>query len=344
MAATSQLNGGAYPPTVHHSERRISTDDARAFIDAFLIASRDDASLHPTAVLTEQGPVATDTAGTTSLALHHLERVAKGLAGERLGVDTMKFGGSGGIMGVGDESGIEEGTTMAVVEDEELGGELENGAGDADEENEYDGRNGNAGGEEVAEGAAVQSTGKKQEKQLFDWQELSDFEREQEIVSGDVGQENTAAATETKKVPKVKNAEETEVDKDREKRQAKKTKKKRKAEEVQESVAPTPYGKKAEKRKRVKESQSTPISKHGPASKQHEPSSNGKKVDKKKHRDSERGTPAVKSVAAPPTNDVQPASTSQQVDRDTRKEEKKARREAAKKQKEAKRQSGAADG
>lgn len=86
----------SYPPIRHHSSQRISTQQAQQLLAEFLEETTTDASLHPNALLTENGPI-TPSSGSTGLVLHNLKRVEAGLRGEHLAADlTFKdFGGEG---------------------------------------------------------------------------------------------------------------------------------------------------------------------------------------------------------------------------------------------------------
>ncbi|KAL8706458.1 MAG: hypothetical protein Q9201_000513 [Fulgogasparrea decipioides] len=86
----------AYPPIRHHSSQRISTHRAQQLLAQYLEDTITDASLHPNALLTENGPV-NPASGSTGLVLHNLKRVEAGLRGEHLSADlTFKnFGGEG---------------------------------------------------------------------------------------------------------------------------------------------------------------------------------------------------------------------------------------------------------
>ena len=73
----------AYPPHVHHSTECITPAGALSLLSAYLTAATKDASLHPSALLTENGPT-TPSSGTqnTGLVFHNLKRVEAGLRGE----------------------------------------------------------------------------------------------------------------------------------------------------------------------------------------------------------------------------------------------------------------------
>lgn len=84
----------ANPPLRKHTTRRIPRSAALNFISSYLRASRTNPSLHPDALLTESGPLASKTDGLT---LHNLRRIEAGLRGDNLGADLTfsKFGGQG---------------------------------------------------------------------------------------------------------------------------------------------------------------------------------------------------------------------------------------------------------
>ncbi|KAL8749640.1 MAG: hypothetical protein Q9199_007561 [Rusavskia elegans] len=86
----------AYPPILLQGSRRISPSHAQQLLSEFLEATTTDPSLHPNALLTENGPVVASS-GSTGLVLHNLKRVEAGLRGEHLAADlTFKnFGGEG---------------------------------------------------------------------------------------------------------------------------------------------------------------------------------------------------------------------------------------------------------
>ncbi|KAL8701419.1 MAG: hypothetical protein Q9224_000517 [Gallowayella concinna] len=80
----------------HHSSQRILPSRALELLAAFLEATTTDTSLHPNALLTEDGPI-NASSGSTGLVLHNLKRVEAGLRGEHLAADlTFKdYGGEG---------------------------------------------------------------------------------------------------------------------------------------------------------------------------------------------------------------------------------------------------------
>ena len=146
----------AYPPAVHHSSTHISTSEALSLLSSYLEATTTDPSLHPSAHLTEQGPVAPPSGSNTGLVLHNLRRVEAGLWGENLGEDLTfrKYGGNG----------LPELMPNGVAEDA----------------SEY-----------VRRDASYKDNGNVDME--GEWQDKAEFERQQEVVQGDIGnRDNTA--------------------------------------------------------------------------------------------------------------------------------------------------------
>ncbi|KAL8954068.1 MAG: hypothetical protein Q9222_000125 [Ikaeria aurantiellina] len=75
-----------YPPIRHHSFRLIDPSHAQRLVAEFLEQAATDHSLHPNALLTENGPV-NPTSNSTGLVLHNLKRIEAGLRGEHLAAD-----------------------------------------------------------------------------------------------------------------------------------------------------------------------------------------------------------------------------------------------------------------
>ncbi|KAI9767573.1 MAG: hypothetical protein M1840_005610 [Geoglossum simile] len=74
----------SYPPSVSHPPRPISPSEALSQIQNYLTLSITDTSLHPSAQLTERGPVADlSSSSAGGLVLHNLRRIEAGLRGER---------------------------------------------------------------------------------------------------------------------------------------------------------------------------------------------------------------------------------------------------------------------
>lgn len=141
----------SYPPAVHHSSIPVPTSEALSLLSAYLEATTTDPSLHPSAHLTEHGPVAPSSGPDTGLVLHNLRRVEAGLRGENLGEDLtfQKYGGGGlpELMpnGVAEDAGVH-------IYQEQAGVAMEGG-----------------------------------------WQDKAEFERQQEVVQGDIGKRDNAA-------------------------------------------------------------------------------------------------------------------------------------------------------
>ena len=85
----------AYPPHRLHSSRAVPPSEALKLLSTYLESAATDASLHPNALLTENGPISQGT--SAGLVLHNLKRVEAGLRGEHLGADLSlaEFGGDG---------------------------------------------------------------------------------------------------------------------------------------------------------------------------------------------------------------------------------------------------------
>ncbi|KAL8695510.1 MAG: hypothetical protein Q9218_000088 [Villophora microphyllina] len=83
-------NFNCFPPTHHHSAKRITTHDAQQLLAEFLKQTAKDASRHSDALSTDPPPV-------TPLVLHNLKRVHAGLQGQHLAADLSfkSFGGEG---------------------------------------------------------------------------------------------------------------------------------------------------------------------------------------------------------------------------------------------------------
>ncbi|KAI4160514.1 MAG: hypothetical protein L6R39_000220 [Caloplaca ligustica] len=85
----------AHPPIHHHSSECISPSQAQQLLAGFLEETTMDPSLHPNAILTEDGPV--NRSSSMGLVLHNLKRVEAGLRGELLAADLSfkRFDGEG---------------------------------------------------------------------------------------------------------------------------------------------------------------------------------------------------------------------------------------------------------
>lgn len=183
----------AYPPYRLHSSTQVSPSRAHFLLSAYLEATATDASLHPNALLTENGPITPSSGSSTGLVLHTLKRVEAGLRGEHLAADLTfeKFGGNG---------------LPELVP-------------------------GNAGN------AVVTADGSQMEHQNGEveggWQDKEEFEREQELVEGDIGDRDNAVEggfeEEGGKVPMVKTIPTKRLKEKEERKKAKKERRKQMA-------------------------------------------------------------------------------------------------------------------
>lgn len=157
----------SYPPIHHHSTTRISQPKALNFLSAYLEAANTDPSLHPNAMLTQKGPATPSAGPNTGLVLHNLNRIEAGLGGEHLGAD-LTFQNYGGE----GQPDMMVGNTIAGANEIPIGG--------LDRQ-----------GQELEGG----------------WQDKEEFEREQEIVEGEIGKRdnaiNGASGEKGGRVPKV---------------------------------------------------------------------------------------------------------------------------------------------
>ena len=143
----------SFPPHQHHATRRVSPSEAVTLLSTYLHQAITDPSLHPNALLTEDGPITPSTGSTTGLILHNLERLEAGLRGERLATEQASLT-RGDINGQSNMNGIIDHPDSKGVE------------GRIDEE-----------GERVMG---------------MDWQDRGEFEREQDIVQGEIGLRDNA--------------------------------------------------------------------------------------------------------------------------------------------------------
>ena len=158
-----------FPPTHHHSHHRIPLSHAHTLVAAYLSASATDPSLHPNALLTENGPITPNAGSNTGLVLHNLKRVEAGLRGEYLGAY------------------LELGKKGALLED------LDGALGVVDDTTKRNEERGMSG--EGRTGGTVEAE--------EDWQDRSEFEREQEDLQGEIG-EREHGGPDGVAVPKVK--------------------------------------------------------------------------------------------------------------------------------------------
>ena len=180
----------AYPPHRLHSSTQVSPSHALSLLSAYLEATATDPSLHPNALLTENGPITPSSGSSTGLVLHTLKRVEAGLRGEHLAADLKfeKLGGDGlpELMPGKAEQPL---ATVAGSQIEQPNGALES-----------------------------------------EWQDKEEFEREQEVVGGDIGDRDNAIEggfeEEGGKVPMVKTVSTKSMKEKEERKKAKKEKRK----------------------------------------------------------------------------------------------------------------------
>ena len=147
----------AYPPIHHHSTTRISPSAALSLLSTYLEATETDPSLHPNAILTENGPFTPASGTSIGLILHNLKRVEAGLKGEHLDADlTFEDGG--------------EGLPDSTV-----------------------GENAVAGSNDALTGGQGKRNGQMQGQSWEgEWQDKEEFEREQDIMNGEIGRRDNA--------------------------------------------------------------------------------------------------------------------------------------------------------
>jgi hypothetical protein len=191
----------AYPPCKIHSSKPITQSDALKLVSSYLEAAATDPSLHPNALLTESGPVSSNSGANLGLVLHNLQRVQAGLRGEYLEpeIDLTGFGG---------EIGTIEATDVPVL-----------GASAAD--------NG-----VISEGAPVVAGQQKDE-----WQDKEEFEREQGVDQGELGSQITARREQLSNATGIPNVAKTKTSGDKEDR--KKRKKERRQQEKRDKMSKT---------------------------------------------------------------------------------------------------------
>ncbi|MCJ1351547.1 MAG: hypothetical protein MMC33_001531 [Icmadophila ericetorum] len=159
----------SFPPTRAHTSKPVAPSEALSLLQAYLLASASDPSLHPNALLTEEGPISATAGSETGLVLHNLRRVEAGLRGEHLEADLSleKFGATSSTQKLSGRGIASPGTARAL--------------------------------EDVPEGTFVDENMGEQ-----GWQSKEDFEREQELVESDgEGQLAVRESRRTDNVPKV---------------------------------------------------------------------------------------------------------------------------------------------
>ncbi|MCJ1245162.1 hypothetical protein MMC30_002363 [Trapelia coarctata] len=178
----------SFPPHRLHSSRPVAPSEALSLLSSYLETAETEPYLQPNALLTEGGPISASSGPNTGLILHNLKRVEAGLRGEHLSADLeLDKMDSDGQADQGLNTTEDALTTTAIT--------TANGDG------------------------AVNIADMGQEG----WQEKAEFEHEQVITVGDVGERAEAIPLiqkEDVKVPKIKETTATGDRKDR-KRQKK---------------------------------------------------------------------------------------------------------------------------
>lgn len=187
----------SHPPHILHSSTPIPPSEALTLLSAYLKAAESDASLHPNAILTLSGPVLANTGTQVGLVLHNLRRVEAGLRGEHLAEEEEELSLSHLGTAAGDDLPDSAGGTA----------EKENGAG-------------------WEEGEKTADRVKEQEPAVEGWQDMAEYEREQEEVQGDVDGDNEVMLPSMGDVPTVEGTTSTEDKAARKKRKEEKRKRK----------------------------------------------------------------------------------------------------------------------
>ena len=135
-----------------HSSRQITPSEALSLLSSYLVAATEQPYLQPNALLSEGGPVSATSGPNTGLTLHNLQRVEAGLRGEHLSVELLA------------DKHDYEGPPDNQTE------------GDAEARNTYTA----LPLREVAHSGDVNMG-------VEGWQDRTEFEREQDITQGEVG-------------------------------------------------------------------------------------------------------------------------------------------------------------
>ncbi|MCJ1477929.1 hypothetical protein MMC13_006603 [Lambiella insularis] len=142
----------SFPPQRLLSSRQIAPSQALELLSAYLEAATTEAYLQPNALLTEGGPVSATSGPNVSLTLHNLKRVEAGLRGEHLSAEILFANSAHEI--------------LPDVQSNDVEGEI---------------------------GADTPALSKKNGHQndhnigIDGWQDKLDFEREQDVTQGEVG-------------------------------------------------------------------------------------------------------------------------------------------------------------
>ena len=186
----------SFPPHRLHSSRPVAPSEALELLSSYLEAAATQPYLQPNALLTEGGPIST-TDSNASLILHNLKRVEAGLRGEHLSAEP-----AFDALLEEELPDLQVNPTGEVLPVAPIGHNAVNGKGhDAD-----DG---------------------------MDWQDKTEFEREQGLTVGEVGERISAPVIpeEDVEVPRIQETTSTGNKEERKQRKKEKKKEKRRKEE-----------------------------------------------------------------------------------------------------------------
>ena len=161
----------SYPPHRLYSSRQIASSEALSLLSSYLETATIESYLQPSALLTEGGPISATSGINTGLTLHNLKRVEAALRGEHLSAAL--------LLDKHDDLGLPQQQIEDIEMVQSAVTELASG--------ETAGRN------DVGTGTE-------------DWQDKAEFEREQDITQGEVGdrlQNVTDQLGENVEVPQV---------------------------------------------------------------------------------------------------------------------------------------------
>ena len=184
----------------------MSQSHALSLLSAYLAAATKETYLHPNALLTESGPITPSLgAHTMGVVLHNLKRVEAGLRGQQLGAD-LTFREYGG-----------EGLPDMFVTSKGLPRLPSDGLDGAP--------NASVGGR--ASGGDVEGNG-------VEWQDKTEFDREQEVTQGEIGERDNAVGDvgDGYRVPDVEVTKSTADREERKRRKKAKRSQQRRANEV----------------------------------------------------------------------------------------------------------------
>ncbi len=185
----------AFPPHKLHISRTVSSAEALTLLSSYLDTAANNASLQPDALLRVNGPESVIQGADTSLVLHNLKRVQAGLQGKHLGADLSlaQFGGQGlpQLQVGGNDTGVASRAESAVDQS---------------------------------------SRGQATEMGATGWQDMDEYEREQDIVVDEGGKRVAEVADDTENATAslpISNVVDTRMRKNAKKQRRKEEKQKR---------------------------------------------------------------------------------------------------------------------